>query len=67
MICKCGVQMHQLVRNKKPIGLGASSEGFYKTQELKECPGCGTLVLETYIAKEVSEDFVKKYIKVGGG
>lgn len=50
MLCpKCLIQMHQL--NK--LGGGKTSEKFYETWEIKECPGCLRKFIEYYSAAEL--------------
>lgn len=47
------VQMHQHTVNGTPQGGGHNDEREYYTWELKECPECGRLVKEEYMAKVI--------------
>lgn len=52
MICPtCLIQMHQ----KGKEGGGESTDERYYTWEMKECPSCGRLVRESYIAEVVTD------------
>ena len=53
MICPvCSVQMHQ----KDQVGGGTSTDAAYVTWEVKECPGCGRVVLERYSVEILGEE-----------
>jgi hypothetical protein len=60
MVCpKDLIQMHQ----KDKVGGGQSTDEYYETWELKECPACGRVVREQYSVQVLTAEQVENMKK----